>query len=253
MNIRQNQILDILKEKKLVTVSNLSQLLHASESTIRRDLTRLHEDGLIRRTRGGAVYVEASSLEWPLFFKNQTNADKKLAIADYAIDFVKDGQTIFIDSSSTCMMLAKRLSEKENLSILTNGVMTSHILSESSDSDIYCACGKIFSKRSSLNGVDTCEYISNFRADIAFVSCRGIAAETGVTDFIQGESMVKRTYRRYAKKLILLVDSTKHDLTFFHKTFDFKDIDIVITDKPFPADIRKVLDKVGAEIVVVDN
>lgn len=249
MNIRHNQLLELLKKKKFVTVAGLSALLYASEATIRRDLIKLQDDGLIQRTRGGAVYVEAAHLEWPLLFKNQVNSEKKQIIAGLAADFIKDQQTAFIDSSSTCMALAKRFSEKKGLTILTNGVMTSSILSETTDAEVYCACGKIYSKRSSIHGADTCEYVSRFRADIAFVSCRGIAADVGIMDFSNGDSMVKRAFRKHAKKLVLLADSTKHGQSFFHKTFDFSDVDIVVTDRSFPDDIAREFVGAGAEIV----
>ena len=109
MNPRHAQILEIIKEKKFVSVSALSQVLYTSESTVRRDLIVLEKNGLIQRTRGGAIYMEATKLEWPLMFKRQANMEKKQRIADLAADFIKDHQTIFIDSSSTCMILAKRL------------------------------------------------------------------------------------------------------------------------------------------------
>ena len=147
MNPRHAQILEIIKEKKFVSVSALSQVLYTSESTVRRDLIVLEKNGLIQRTRGGAIYMEATKLEWPLMFKRQANMEKKQRIADLAADFIKDHQTIFIDSSSTCMILAKRLMEKTNLTLLTNGIMTASILSEATDFNIYCTCGKVYSRR----------------------------------------------------------------------------------------------------------
>lgn len=249
MNPRHNQLLEIIKNKKFVTVSALSKMLFTSESTIRRDLIRLEESGLIQRTRGGAIYLEATQLEWPLTFKRQANTEKKQTIADLAIDFIKDRQTVFLDSSSTCMMLAKRLAEKKNLTLLTNGIMTSSILSETTDADVYCTCGKVYSRRSSISGTDTCDYISHFSADAAFVSCRGVAADMAVTDFSAGASMVKRTYRKYARKLILLVDSTKFGQIFFHRTFDFPEVDTVISDRAFPSDISGKFAACGTEMI----
>ena len=249
MNPRHAQILEIIKEKKFVSVSALSQVLYTSESTVRRDLIVLEKNGLIQRTRGGAIYMEATKLEWPLMFKRQANMEKKQRIADLAADFIKDHQTIFIDSSSTCMILAKRLMEKTNLTLLTNGIMTASILSEATDFNIYCTCGKVYSRRSSIGGVDACEYISRFSADAAFVSCRGIAADMGVTDFDADASTVKRTHRKYTRKLILLADSTKFGQTFFHRTFDFPEVDIVISDCEFPADIKRRFQQSGTELI----
>jgi len=246
---REKQMLSLLEVKKYLSVTQLCRELFTSESTIRRGLNKLEKQGLVRRTRGGAFYVQRDHLEWPLLYKNQENIDKKRHIADLAIDFVTDGQTLFVDSSSTCLYFARRLTEKKGLTVLTNGITTSNLLSEETEAEVYCACGKVYSKQSSIHGAETCEYVLNHTANTAFVTCRGLDAGFGASDFIEGEAMVKRCFRKRAGKTILLVDSSKFDKRFFNQTFAIEDIDVAISDKAFPEDIMEALNRHGAEMV----
>ena len=249
MNIRHNKILDILRNKKFATVSDLSQLLYTSESTVRRDLTELQHDGLIVRTRGGAMFVEDTYLEWPMSFKSQKNTDKKQIIAEKAINLVKDNQTIFLDSSSTCTVFAKYLSEKKGLTVLTNGIINASILADGANTKVYCVCGEIYPKRYSITGEDACEYISQFYADISFVSCRGISPKIGVTDFSKGDSNVKKMFNKRSKMTILLADSSKFNVSFFHKTFDINDIDIIVTDSMPDKEFLQYIKQSGCKII----
>jgi DeoR family glycerol-3-phosphate regulon repressor/DeoR family fructose operon transcriptional repressor len=246
---REKDLLSLLEVKKYVSVNDLCKKLFVSEATIRRDLNSLEKQGLIRRTRGGAFYIENNHLEWPLLYKNKENIDKKIRIANLAIDFVKDGQTLFIDSSSTCLYFTRRLSEKKDLTVLTNGITTSNLLSDETDVNVYCACGQVYSKRSSINGPETCDYILRHKANIAFTSCRGLDANFGASDFSEGESMVKKSFHKRADKTILLVDSSKFNQTFFNQTFSIQDIDVAISDKEFPENIALAFNKYNIQMV----
>lgn len=249
MNTRHSKILHILREKKYASVAFLSENLYISESTIRRDLNELQRDGLIVRTRGGAMFVEDTYLEWPLAFKSFANTDKKQIIALKALALLKDNQTIFMDSSSTCTTLAKCISEKKGLTFLTSGIVCASILSDIPTAKVYTVCGEVYPKRYSITGTDACEYISHFYGDISFVSCRGISNNAGITDFSKGDSEVKKAFRQRSKKVALLADSTKLGKEFFHKTFDLPQIDYFISDGELPAEIFDALTKYGCKIL----
>lgn len=246
---RGRKILSLLEERKYLSVSKLSQMLFVSESTVRRDLDQLARQGLIRRTRGGALLVQESQVEMPLSYKSEDNAEKKRYIADLAVDFVQDDQSLFIDSSSTCISFARRLSEKKGLTILTNGLVTAHILSENMDVDVYSAPGQVFKKRASIHGAETCEYILRHFADVAFVSCRGLDTEIGASDYSEGDAMVKRCFRKKARQMILLADSSKFNKSFFHQALFFDQIDLLISDKEPPQEIMQKLIEAEVEVL----
>lgn len=245
---REQKIVALIKEKKFITVAKLCQMLFVSEATMRRDLTKLELQGIIRRTHGGAIFVQQKSIEWPLLLKNKENIDKKKYIADIAADYIQDGQTLFIEASSSCLYLARKLADKRGLTILTNGITTAHLLVEETSADVYCTGGKLLPKHLSICGAQTCDYISHFWADLFFASCRGIDSSIGVSDVSESDSMVKKYFCRYAAKTILLVDSSKFNQRFFNQTFELSDIDVAISDQTFPADLQQALTEANVEM-----
>ena len=245
---REDKLLNIIKEKNFVTVNKLCKLLFISQATIRRDLTKLEQQGLIRRTHGGAIYVQKSSIETPITLKNKENIEQKRYIADLALAFIEDGQTLFIEASSSCLYLAKRLNEKKGLTILTNGITTANILVEETNAEVYCTGGRLLPKHLSICGLQSCDFISHYHADLFFASCRGLDPDMGATDVSEADSMVKKQFCRNAEKTILLVDSSKFNKKFFNQTFTLEDINIAISDQPFPNSLKNPLEKENVEI-----
>lgn len=245
---REEKIIAIIKEKKFITVAKLCSILFVSEATMRRDLTKLESQGIIRRTHGGASFVQRNSIEWPLLFKNKENIDKKKHIADLAINYIKDGQTLFIEASSSCLYLASKLTNKKGLTILTNGITTANLLIEETSAEVYCVGGKLLPKHLSICGAQTCDYISHFWADIFFASCRGLDSQMGATDVSESDSMVKKYFCRNAEKTILLVDSSKFEHRFFNQTFSLNDIDVAISDMAFPDELSLALHNANVEM-----
>lgn len=234
---RKNELLNLLAERKYLSLAKLSQHFYVSESTIRRDVIYLEQQNLVRRTRGGVLYLQEKNIEWPSLFKNNENPDKKKKIAQLAIDFIAEDATIFLDSSSTCLFLAQELKQLSSLTVITNGLATANLLSEETEFDILSTGGKVYQKRSSLNGARTCSYLSQCYVDVAFLSCRGLSDKLGATDFSEEEAMVKQTIAPNAKSTILLADSSKFNKTFPHQSISNHLIDTIVSDSAFPESI----------------
>lgn len=246
---RNQEILKLLNEKKYCSVEQLSHILYVSEATIRRDLAKLHAEGLIYRTRGGACPLNDNQLEWPVRYKIQDNMSQKEKIADLAIDMIAPGQTLFLDSSSTSIALAKRLAEISGLTVLTNGIMAACILAPAPGITVYTTCGVLHPSLLALTGSDAIAYVSRHHADYAFVSCRGISASSAVTDYDEGNSQIKRAFMEYADKTVLMADDSKFGKQFFHRTFDFSDLSTIITNSPLPPDIAEICSRLDVELI----
>jgi len=246
---RRGMIYQILKRKKFQKVEDLAKELFTSESSIRRDLVVMENNGEIERTRGGAIFITNSYLERPISISKNDNLDKKNIIAELAFDFVKENDYLFLDSSSTCFVLAKKLTAFKNLSVITNGLLTAHILSENSDSNIYCTGGSVYSKRSSTNGIHACNYISNHYTNISFVSCKGIDDIIGISDLTDAEAQVKQYAQKFSSKTIVLVDSSKFNKTYFSYALPYEKINVVISDAPFPENIKKQLEDHNIDMI----
>lgn len=229
---RKVQILEIIRRNnKVATVEQLCTEIFASGATIRRDLKELEESKLLRRTHGGAILVEGSTSEDPLVFRENQNAMKKQIIADFALRHIKDGMTLFLDSSSTVFSLARSLEKFSNLKVVTNGLKTSLVLSEFKGISLMCTGGTLRENSKSLVGAAAQEYIGRFNADLAFISCRGFSLEHGVSEASEGECYVKRQFIANSKRSVLLCDTSKMNVDFLCKLAPLSSFYEVITEK----------------------
>ena len=119
---RRNDILERLQEEKRVVVSELSAAYNVSEETIRRDLEKLENDGLVVKSYGGAVLKEQSFFDLPFNIRKKQRVAEKQKIARLIADMVRDGEALMLDASSTDVYIARALKEKKKLTVITNSV-----------------------------------------------------------------------------------------------------------------------------------
>lgn len=236
---RRNQILEILSKKQAATVDELCAALYSSGATIRRDLQILENNGLIRRTHGGAVHIDNNTRDFPLTLRENENAAAKELLAQKAIVLIKDGQTLFMDSSSTVCHLARRLSGFKGLRVITNGLKTASILAEIGGIEVYSTGGRLRENAMSFTGNQAMELVRNFNADLAFISCRGIDPEVGITDSDESEASLKRIYINNAKHVILMCDSSKLGKRCFCKVGPIDAVHKIITNGQLPSEYQR--------------
>lgn len=236
---RQDKILEILSEKKAVTVDELCAELYSSGATIRRDLKLLENNRLIHRTHGGAVHIEGNASDFPLTLRESENMSQKEKIAKKALPLIHDGMTIFMDASSTVAALASKLNGFKQLRVVTNGIKTCNILSEKSGVEVYCTGGKLRENAKSLTGAAALHAISGFYADLAFFSCRGVDPVAGYSDSNEEEAELKRAYMQHASKVVLLCDSSKLQKKYFCKIGSLDGLWKVISDIDLPPEYTK--------------
>ena len=227
---RRQAIIDKLKQEHRVYVSELSTIFNVTEETIRRDLDKLESDDLIRRNYGGAVLNDYISEDLSFLRRSSINSKEKDIIAQKAMDFIKDGNTIMMDSSTTGLALLNRLKIRKDITIITNSIRLAYDFTNS-QFKIISTGGTLRAKSFALTGDVTCNTLQRYYVDIAILSCKGIDIEKGVMESNEEESVVKQIMIAQAKKVILLVDHSKFDKVSFTKTCDFSKISMLITDK----------------------
>ncbi len=248
---RRREILSQIKTKKMISVSALSESLNYSESTIRRDLKKLDMDGLIRRTRGGAIFIQESAIE-PLYMEKALsleNKNQKKEITRLADLFLADDQTIFVDSSSTCLYLFEQLKKYAGLTVITNGLALAYFLAEKTDVNVIVIGGKVVSKRLTINGTEAYENIKSHSTDLAFVSCRGLDSIAGASEISEGEAYVKKACSQGSRQTILLADSSKFDKGYLYASLSFENIDVLITDQLPTGSLKEKLETNDIEIL----
>lgn len=240
---RQDEILEILNKNKSATVEELAAELYVSGATIRRDLSQMEKQGLLRRSHGGAILFKSSAEESALILREQENTSAKKAIANLAFSLVKNGDSVFMDSSSTVGFIIPLLNNLKYLSITTIGLKNALLLSQISDAKVYIAGGQIHNHSNSITGTDTMDYISRIHADVALISCSGADLKSGFTDADIEQSKLKRQMRKNSDKVAMLCDSTKFGKTFMCADFNFDEVDYLITDKMPPKEyLNKISD-----------
>ena len=227
---RRAQIMEILKENNSMSVVRLSKQLYTSEATIRRDLTKLENEGLVKRTYGGVVLIEGLKTEIPLSMREREQQESKNLIGKVAASLVRDGSIIILDSSSTTSNMVRHLAGKNNLSILTNGAKTAVMLGEGCHANIYCTGGKLRRNSLSFIGEEARAFIARYHVDTMFFSCRGLVFEDGLFDSSTEEAELRRAMIKSAKKRVLLCDSTKIGKHSFQRICNIQEINTIITN-----------------------
>ncbi len=217
---REKLILEIMLKEKRVEVKKLSNLLYASEPSVRRDLASLENQGLIRRIHGGAVLNENGSGETkiPFLIRELEESNEKLIIARKAASLVKDGDIIFLDASSSAFNMIPFLSDKKDITVITNGIKAINALCEYKGNNVKVIStgGKVHTTCLALVGEDAFRTIEQYNADVCFFACRGLSEDGRLTDIAPDEDYVRLKMIEHSKKTYLLCTAEKIGKVYYH-------------------------------------
>ena len=227
---RHNQIYSILQEKGSITVKELSDQLFISESSIRRDLAELENEGFLRRSYGGAQIFNSSETVMPFGIRTYRNVEAKKSIAQKAINLINNGDIVFLDQTSTSYFLAVEILKSKSVTIVTNNREILNLLSES-DMTVICT-GGIISKANNncLLGQNAQKVFEEIYADIAFISAKALSDDGVASDFSQEEVFIRNSMLNSANKKVLLCDCSKLNTRSAYKQCTLKDVDYLITE-----------------------
>jgi len=228
---RRNRILDRLRSKGIVTVSDLAADFSVSEETIRRDLQKMEESDGIQRTYGGAYIAKAVSTDIPISIRENIYLPGKETIAALCADIVDDGTTIMLDSSTTAIHIADHLRSKKNIIVITNSLRIAERLADASNVKVVCVGGILRHSQLSFVGPAAARALEGYYADKAFVSCVGLDIEKGATDADELEAEVRKLMMRNAREKILVADATKFGKFSLSLILPLDEVDMLITDK----------------------
>lgn len=216
---RLNSIMDIVKKNGYVTVKFLTEELHYSNATINRDLNILEKQKLIKRSYGGVEVSNDVSIS--LVFRYHKMKIAKNNIGKTASTFINDGDTIFIDGSTTAQYIGKYITEKKDITVITNNIALVSYLSEY-NINVICLGGRVVEIPSMLDGADTVENAMKYRADKMFFSIGSITddGKIGTNDIYY---LLHKVMIENSDKVFLLIDSGKLNRT---------------SPKYFPSDIK---------------
>ncbi len=227
---RRNAILTRLSLEGKVVVSDLSREFSVTEETIRRDLEKLEQDGLARKTYGGAVKNEKSNIDLPFHVRKQTNVASKQKIAAQISEMIHDGDYIMLDSSTTALCVIKNILDRKKITLITNSIEILIELCNKPDWMIVSTGGVLKEGALSLVGYQAERMVEGFHVDLAICSCKGLDTEMGVSDSNERDCEIKKAFFRSAKTKVLAVDSSKFGKASFVKVCNISDVDTIVTD-----------------------
>lgn len=247
---RQTAIEQELAKNGSVLIPALSQQLHCSEETIRRDLRELEASGKLTRTHGGAYLMEKYDKSYPTKLRKIYFQDIKARMARCAFQYVRENDVIMLDSSTTCLELARTLVDaKYNVTVITNSLLICELCSERlSNINLVCLGGTFRRRTSSFTGYHTTDILSGYHADRAFISCPKITPEQGMSDNHLNEAKVREGMLLHAQERILLMDHTKFGPSANVLFGSLELIDRIITDEPVDGRWDAVQSRTGLKI-----
>ncbi len=240
---RHRRIIDELRANPDIGVKELARKLYVSEPTVRRDLTALHDKGIITKMYGGAMLNAAYSFyEIPFSLRASEKSDVKNDIAKQAAALVEDGMIVMLDGSTSAYHMVPHLARYKNLIVITSGAKTALMLAEA-NIRTFCTGGQMIIHSYSYVGEQAEAFVRNFNADILFFSCHGLDGEGRMTDNAIEEANLRKVMFRYAKKKILLCDGGKIGKSCLYNMGELGNIDAVISDVELPAHITEKIGK----------
>lgn len=249
---RRSKILSHLYDKKSMLVQEAAALFQVTEETIRRDFKVLEGQGLLKRTHGGAVLTDDTKTEASLEIREGINIPGKDVIGKLAAGLINDGDTIILDASTSALYVAKHIKDKKGLTVITNAERIVLELSQCDDMTLISTGGILRKKSLSYVGRAAENAIGNYFANKLFFSCKGFCPRRELTDSTEQESDIRKTMIKCSDQVIFLCDHTKFDRVGYINTARLDDIDVIITDSPFPEGWAEYLNSSPVRIEIAE-
>jgi DeoR family fructose operon transcriptional repressor len=242
---RRYEITKLLSENTKLLISSLCEQFDVSPATIRSDLRVLERKGALKRTHGGAISVNKTGFELATRSKEVEFINEKRRMAAYAETLIDDGDTVLLDTGTTTMELAKLLTSKRNLTIVTNDIRISLFMEENTDASIFLLGGMLRRNFHYTIGMSTVQQVSGLNVDKAFIATNGICAEKGFTTPALDLADIKKAMIAAATMVVFMADSRKLGRVTFAQFAELGDADRLITDNGADGDYINRLKEVN--------
>jgi DeoR family glycerol-3-phosphate regulon repressor len=245
---RHEEILVRLKADGRVSVAEVAASLYVSDETIRRDLKELESRGLLRRIHGGAVMSRLDQ-EQPLPERDKLYTREKAKIAALAEGLLQDGMSVFLDTGTTTLSLARRLMTTRQLSVTTNSLDIAVLLGRHAGIRVSVTPGAVRANDNALIGYRTVEYVKNYFFDLALMGIAACDLGQGWMDYAEDESVLRRTLVEQSGRSVLLADHSKFNRRASVRTFDLAEIKCVVCDCRPPEAFEQAFENQGVSVI----
>jgi DeoR family transcriptional regulator of aga operon len=250
---QQEEIHQFIIAKQVVSVKDLCNKFNFSEATIRRTLKDLSDRGLIARKRGGASYLPPAVPEPPVYLRVSEQSANKEAIAKAAAELIEEGDTIFLGSGSTVLVVAQLIKHRNNLTVISNSLPVINLFSNNPNISLIVLGGLLRNSELSMLGYLTEQAIKELLADKVIIGIRAIDPNTGLANDYLPETITDRTIVQMSKKVIVVADHTKFGKVATSFVSPLSSINTIITDWEVDIDIVHQIEEFGVTVLIAPS
>jgi DeoR family transcriptional regulator of aga operon len=249
---RQELVQKVISEQGWATVSDLAEDFDVSEVTIRRDLEELADQGLIRRTYGGASPVRSADSNSPIVHRMQVMSACKKQIARVASRLIGNGDSIFVGSGSTTAYLTPYLTRYRDLTVVTNALNVANDLASAENLTVVVIGGMLRASELSLVGHIAELALAEVRVDKVFIGMAALRVDAGLTNDYLPEVMTDRKLFEMHAEKVLLVDHSKFGKVSSAYVAPVERVDTLITDDRADEEAINSIRKLGVRVLIAD-
>jgi DeoR/GlpR family transcriptional regulator of sugar metabolism len=246
--VRQRKIREWLESEEFLGLETLCERLSASESTVRRDLTALETEGILKRVYGGAMALQPRDHSTDFAWQSEHMVPEKRRIAAIAAGLLKVGETVILDGGSTVAEVARALVSR-SLHIITNSLPIAEILMDARDVEVTLTGGYLYPRVRALLGPVCEQTLSNVRADVLVMGVAGVT-ESG---FSNNNTLVVGPELKMieaARRVIIVADNTKFGHEAVIRVAPLDTADVVVTDSGIPAYFSDLLRAHSVDLLI---
>lgn len=248
---RRQKILNLLKRHdSVISIVELTRALKVSHMTVRRDLHKLEEDGLLIQVSGGAQMVTRINSEPSHLQKESQASNEKEAIGSYAATIIPENACIYLDAGTTSLALCRHIFKRDDLTIVSNDFEVINFLIPRTESQLIHTGGLVEKANRSCVGQFAAQLLSSMSFDIGFISASSWEIR-GITTPDMRKIQVKKAVVDSSRHSVLICDSTKYAQSSKFLAVPMENIDTIITDTNLPEHAQRTLSKLELELVMV--
>lgn len=249
---RLARIVDITNQREIVTIDELMEATGGSRATIRRDVGKLCDNGLVRKTHGGVMSIAmGAAAEPPLRVKSGLHTEEKRRIARRALELIHENEHVILDSGTTVLELAKLLDDKKHFTAVTYDLLAAMEVAKHPAIDLLMLGGVLRKTYYSFFGYFAEDMLKHIAADKAFVSVDAVDLRQGLMNYTTDDIAVKKLIVESSREVILLCDHSKFAARSFIRICELSRVSRIITGAEIDADILAKLRDMGMAVETV--
>jgi len=245
---RRERILELIRGAGYLAIEDLAAHFRVTPQTIRGDLNLLADEGRLIRHHGGAS-IPSSVRNTSYADRHSEFAREKAGIGDALARWLPDRSSVFLSLGTTTLAVAHALAVRRDLKVITNNLEAAQALVALPGIEVIVLGGKLEARNLGVSGTSTLAVVEQYRADVCVFSVGGVDAEGNLLDYHESEVAVVMAMMRRARKSVLAIDHSKFGRTASVRIGPIAAVSAIVTDKPLPAHIRKLLRGHAVEVL----